>query len=600
MNNNPYVPGDPYSYDLKWVVDHMLQWDAIKDQAAEARDTAVTSAESALHDADRAQESMERAETAAESAENYAEHIADPVAGLVTSWLAAHVDPDTGYVIDDSLTIEHAAADAKAVGDALALRLGVASFDGGTALGSQTVNTICRIYQQASITDLPAGVDIDTHICWLYTAGTGTQKHQMFFVPYQHGFYQRIFRGGAWSSWDGINASNSITITSFDGVDTLGDQSLNTICRVYQVEGLTDQPDGVELESYPGWLWTYGVSNKHQVLFYPHLAAAYQRIYRSSGGVWSWTAWSAIGGGSGGGSELKVLVIGNSFDQDVFAYVPPILQGALPNITLKMSVLYEAGATYADYATMYTNSTPFTTWNEWRRYHWIRHQKSNNASLSLGDALNLENWDIIIMQPSSAEMVNSSNIDQSIADGRDLFRIIQGEIETSTQLATIAFVGRPTPWDDPVYSAADMTDKIIAGTDDIMKRLGFIDYVPIAAAIGSARTNSALNALGDSDKEAQPGLMYDQHLQNGIGDLIAAYCIVLKILEWTGHKGKGVYGSTFVPDSDTLTYINAVPGAMTHGLPVGVTEANIQAAQEIATLAVRNPSEVIDCADIVV
>lgn len=35
----------------------------------------------------------------------------------VSDWLALHVDPETGYVIDDSLTIQGAAADAKATGD---------------------------------------------------------------------------------------------------------------------------------------------------------------------------------------------------------------------------------------------------------------------------------------------------------------------------------------------------------------------------------------------------------------------------------------------------------------------------------------------------
>ena len=37
----------------------------------------------------------------------------------VGTWLAAHIDPDTGYVIDNTLTTPLAAADAKAVGDAL-------------------------------------------------------------------------------------------------------------------------------------------------------------------------------------------------------------------------------------------------------------------------------------------------------------------------------------------------------------------------------------------------------------------------------------------------------------------------------------------------
>ena len=39
------------------------------------------------------------------------------VAEATAAWLDEHVDPETGYVIDDSLTIEGAAADAKKVGD---------------------------------------------------------------------------------------------------------------------------------------------------------------------------------------------------------------------------------------------------------------------------------------------------------------------------------------------------------------------------------------------------------------------------------------------------------------------------------------------------
>lgn len=44
---------------------------------------------------------------------------ASAAAAEVSSWLEAHVDPDTGYVIDDSLTVQGAAADAKATGDAI-------------------------------------------------------------------------------------------------------------------------------------------------------------------------------------------------------------------------------------------------------------------------------------------------------------------------------------------------------------------------------------------------------------------------------------------------------------------------------------------------
>lgn len=42
------------------------------------------------------------------------------VTAAVEAWLSEHVDPSTGYVLDNTLTVEGAAADAKAVGDNLA------------------------------------------------------------------------------------------------------------------------------------------------------------------------------------------------------------------------------------------------------------------------------------------------------------------------------------------------------------------------------------------------------------------------------------------------------------------------------------------------
>lgn len=54
--------------------------------------------------------------TALVSRKQMAEMIEQEMPTIVTSWLDDHVDPETGYVIDDSLTIAGAAADAKKVG----------------------------------------------------------------------------------------------------------------------------------------------------------------------------------------------------------------------------------------------------------------------------------------------------------------------------------------------------------------------------------------------------------------------------------------------------------------------------------------------------
>lgn len=472
----------------------------------------------------------------------------------------------------------------------------VVSYDGNTSLGSQSLNTICRLYQQIGITDLPSGVDISTHICWLWTVGTDLNKHQILWVPYQNGFYQRLYRNSSWSDWTGLNDTNTLTVASYDGGTVLGNQTNNRIVRVYGVAGITDAPDGVDLETYPGWLWTYGVTNKHQLLFYPHMAAMYQRIYRQVSGTWGWSAWTSIGSGGGSSDEIKVLCVGNSFNQDVMAYVPPILQEILPNTRFTFGILYEDGASYQDHLNMYTNSTDYGYWNIWKpgASMWLRYKDSTGNSKTLVEGLQYTNWDIILTQDTSGTVLDSNTVATSITHGRQLMRVIQDNIIAPAQMGLFAFVGRPYSSDGTDYSAADMTQKVMDATDTIMQNLGFRDYIPIANAIGSARTNDTFAALGNAGD-----LLFNNHLQNGIGDLICAYVIALKILEWTGHGQKGIYGSTFVPTDANVSAINA--DGMTHGTAVGIDDPeNILAAQEIAALAVRNPTEIIDCSDIIV
>lgn len=90
------------------------------EQSADSASAASDSAGLASGSAGAAKDSENAAAASEAAAKDYADHIADPVSGLVTGWLNDHVDPSTGYVIDDTLTVQGAAADAKATGDAVA------------------------------------------------------------------------------------------------------------------------------------------------------------------------------------------------------------------------------------------------------------------------------------------------------------------------------------------------------------------------------------------------------------------------------------------------------------------------------------------------
>ena len=61
--NNPYVPGDPYSYDLKWIVDELKRVQTY--QVEEAVTAAAASAESASNSAAAASESAQEAAASA-------------------------------------------------------------------------------------------------------------------------------------------------------------------------------------------------------------------------------------------------------------------------------------------------------------------------------------------------------------------------------------------------------------------------------------------------------------------------------------------------------------------------------------------------------
>lgn len=128
--NNPYIPGDPYSYDLKWMVNDIKYMEAQFGTLDENVDLAIEKAQLATDEADRAKEqaddaadsaaaallSEQNAKASEDAAKDYADNIADPVSGIVTDWLNDHITQPTTPVVDTSLLIPGAAADAAVVG----------------------------------------------------------------------------------------------------------------------------------------------------------------------------------------------------------------------------------------------------------------------------------------------------------------------------------------------------------------------------------------------------------------------------------------------------------------------------------------------------
>ena len=69
-NNNPYIPGDPYSYDLKWLVQKTKDAASTATTAKTTADTALSTANSALSAANGASNNASTALNTANNAAN--------------------------------------------------------------------------------------------------------------------------------------------------------------------------------------------------------------------------------------------------------------------------------------------------------------------------------------------------------------------------------------------------------------------------------------------------------------------------------------------------------------------------------------------------
>lgn len=148
------------------------------------------------------------------------------IPGVVSDWLAAHVDPDTGYVIDDTLTITDAAADAKAVGDIL-------KYTPSYKLSHNTdLNTLVTVglYSSASgSTNQPAGESANFYLVLVLPDTSNPNRVTQFFIGLLNNnvWVRQRDTSNVWGSWqklqDGANAYVLRTIANNSDLNNITD-----------------------------------------------------------------------------------------------------------------------------------------------------------------------------------------------------------------------------------------------------------------------------------------------------------------------------------------------------------------------------------------
>lgn len=298
--------------------------------------------------------------------------------------------------------------------------------------------------------------------------------------------------------------------------------------------------------------------------------------------------------------KLNILVVGNSFNQDAFAYLPKVLNQMLPNYDIYYCVLYMSSADFQTHITNCLNNTKYTYTNIWdnTEQRWNRYGSGNPNALTLTEALQAKNWDMIFYQATSSDADTETSITNNIiTNGRKLNRLILSKLNSNTSPAqyTIEWIARGA-------SIAEINaayDKIHWATIRTIHELGFNDYVPIGTAFQNARTNATLNALGDGGNM----LFSDNvHMQAGFPALLASMVLAEFICRKMG-KPNSVYNSNFPPTTNNTIAINAKPSdatyGMVHGDSVGANMNNRRAAQEITILTLNNPASITDCSNVI-
>lgn len=119
--NHPYIPGDPYSYDMKWMVeavkDTIAEYEAVNDNANAAIATANSASATAAQAVNRANNAVTNSaasKTAAETAQTAAESASAAATGARNAAISAQGNAETAATNANNSALAAAASAASA------------------------------------------------------------------------------------------------------------------------------------------------------------------------------------------------------------------------------------------------------------------------------------------------------------------------------------------------------------------------------------------------------------------------------------------------------------------------------------------------------
>ena len=277
--------------------------------------------------------------------------------------------------------------------------------------------------------------------------------------------------------------------------------------------------------------------------------------------------------------SFNILLVGNSYTIDEFAYVPPLLKELKPNLAFNFCMLYRSAASLQQHVAGVTDeeNTKYSCYE----YNYFNDYWKATTNVKLSTVINKYPYDIIVFTEKSA--ITSFNISKPYLQTliNSYSTLLNHPVNFFWHLAH-------------VRSAQNNYQQKIAMTRAALTESGIYDIFASGTAIENACTIASLDSLGDAGHMRADTT---QHLQNGLPRLIAAYTNVLKICELIGEKNIGIYGSKIMP-TDDWTVAQKIPQLNNIGKTcVGINNENCLLGIKCALAAIKNPFNITNCSE---
>ena len=282
--------------------------------------------------------------------------------------------------------------------------------------------------------------------------------------------------------------------------------------------------------------------------------------------------------------HISICVLGNSYSNDSFSYVPFILKEY--GITCKIEIYYRGSLSLHDLDEQWLDDDKYGKADKdgkdhIRLHYCIDTRKDKKWRLlrnqSAEEIVSADDWDIVSIQQGGRrcrfEETYYPYLDNIIN------KIDDSCVNQKYKLAW--FMAYNEGRDNANWESLEVQEKII---DEFPFDLVF----PVATAVFCCQETEPLSELGDSEYKK----MYapdNEHLQEGLPCYVAALTIVQALFDFYSY-GLNVLGDMVRPTQEWITSIN---GITPNGQSIGVTEENCVLAQRAAIQANLHPFEII-------